>query len=103
MTFSRAFAPLPTLSAMEGRSLMGLAERFPSRCLSSDEGLTTRRNGWRPRPGKMRGWLRLALLGLTLLGSGCTSLREFVENGFKVGPNYQRPPAPLAPQWIDAR
>src|SRR5262245_40238892 len=42
------------------------------------------------------------LLGLALLGSGCTSLRDFVQNGFKVGPNYQRPPAPLAPAWIDA-
>ena len=27
---------------------------------------------------------------------------EFVHNGFKVGPNYQRPPAPLDPAWIDA-
>jgi NodT family efflux transporter outer membrane factor (OMF) lipoprotein len=25
-----------------------------------------------------------------------------VHNGFKVGPNYKRPPAPIAPQWIDA-
>jgi NodT family efflux transporter outer membrane factor (OMF) lipoprotein len=25
-----------------------------------------------------------------------------VQNGFKVGPNYQRPPAPLATAWIDA-
>jgi NodT family efflux transporter outer membrane factor (OMF) lipoprotein len=25
-----------------------------------------------------------------------------VQNGFKVGPNYHRPPAPLAPAWIDA-
>jgi len=33
---------------------------------------------------------------------GCTPLREFVDNGFKVGPNYRRPPAPLAPAWIDA-
>jgi NodT family efflux transporter outer membrane factor (OMF) lipoprotein len=43
-----------------------------------------------------------ALLSLTLLVSGCTSLTEFVHNGFKVGPNYERPPAPLAPSWIDA-
>ena len=40
---------------------------------------------------------------LTLLGSGCTSFKEFVQNGFKVGPNYERPPAPLAPAWIDAQ
>jgi NodT family efflux transporter outer membrane factor (OMF) lipoprotein len=28
---------------------------------------------------------------------------EYVRNGFKVGPNYHRPPAPLAPEWIQAR
>jgi NodT family efflux transporter outer membrane factor (OMF) lipoprotein len=27
---------------------------------------------------------------------------EYIRNGFKVGPNYQRPPAPVAPKWIDA-
>ncbi|HEV3445629.1 MAG TPA: efflux transporter outer membrane subunit, partial [Gemmataceae bacterium] len=39
---------------------------------------------------------------LILFACGCTSLKEFVQNGFKVGPNYDRPPAPLAPDWIDA-
>jgi NodT family efflux transporter outer membrane factor (OMF) lipoprotein len=34
--------------------------------------------------------------------SGCTSLSEYVHNGFKVGPNYQKPPAAVAPEWIDA-
>jgi NodT family efflux transporter outer membrane factor (OMF) lipoprotein len=29
-------------------------------------------------------------------------VQEFVHNGFKVGPNYQRPPAPLANAWIDS-
>ena len=33
---------------------------------------------------------------------GCTSLQEYINNGFKVGPNYQRPPAPVAKDWIDA-
>jgi NodT family efflux transporter outer membrane factor (OMF) lipoprotein len=42
------------------------------------------------------------LVGTALLASGCTSLTEFVHNGLKVGPNYERPPAPLAPAWIDA-
>jgi NodT family efflux transporter outer membrane factor (OMF) lipoprotein len=27
---------------------------------------------------------------------------EFIQNGFKVGPNYKRPPAPVAEKWIDA-
>jgi NodT family efflux transporter outer membrane factor (OMF) lipoprotein len=34
--------------------------------------------------------------------SGCTSFREYVRNGFKVGPNYGTPPAPVAEHWIDA-
>jgi NodT family efflux transporter outer membrane factor (OMF) lipoprotein len=43
------------------------------------------------------------LVSLALLVTGCTSFREFIQNGFKVGPNYERPPAPLAPAWIDAQ
>ncbi len=34
--------------------------------------------------------------------SGCTSWRDYVRNGFKVGPNYCPPVAPVANQWIDA-
>lgn len=34
--------------------------------------------------------------------AGCTSVRDYVHNGFKVGPNFTPPPAPVAPQWIDA-
>jgi NodT family efflux transporter outer membrane factor (OMF) lipoprotein len=41
------------------------------------------------------------LLIATLL-SGCTALPEYVRNGFKVGPNYDTPPAPVTPKWIDA-
>ncbi len=42
--------------------------------------------------------------GLILVGvlvCGCTSLEEYIHNGFKVGPNYCQPPAPVAPHWID--
>src|SRR5262249_10287883 len=52
--------------------------------------------------GKARKRLCVGLLGLSLVAVGCTPLREFVQNGFKVGPNYERPPAPLASEWIDA-
>jgi NodT family efflux transporter outer membrane factor (OMF) lipoprotein len=45
--------------------------------------------------------LVLALVG-TLGQSGCANLSEWVHNGFKVGPNYKRPPVPVSPQWIDA-
>jgi NodT family efflux transporter outer membrane factor (OMF) lipoprotein len=37
-----------------------------------------------------------------LLLPGCTTLGEYVDNCFKVGPNYRRPPAPVADRWIDA-
>ena len=33
--------------------------------------------------------------------SGCTHTREYIRNGFKVGPNYETPPAATAPQWIE--
>jgi NodT family efflux transporter outer membrane factor (OMF) lipoprotein len=46
------------------------------------------------------GWPILATLILSLCG--CTPLMEYVHNGFKVGPNYKRPPAPVAEHWIDA-
>lgn len=39
---------------------------------------------------------------LSLLLAGCTSPREWIENGFKVGPNYCQPSAQVAPDWIDA-
>lgn len=29
-------------------------------------------------------------------------MREYVSNGFKVGPNYRKPAAPVATDWIDA-
>ena len=35
-------------------------------------------------------------------GGGCTGARQWFRNGFKVGPNYRRPPAPSSPAWIDS-
>ena len=51
---------------------------------------------------------RLAIAGLAvavLLNSGCilTGPRQWIDNGFKVGPNYCKPPAPVADGWIGAR
>jgi NodT family efflux transporter outer membrane factor (OMF) lipoprotein len=43
-----------------------------------------------------------ALLAGCLSASGCTTLSDYIHNGFKVGPNYRRPPAPVAEKWIDA-
>lgn len=44
------------------------------------------------------------LLILTTGTIGCrTSFREYVSNGFKVGPNYCAPAAPVSEMWIDYR
>src|SRR5205823_5315798 len=66
-------------------------------------GTTALHNG----PGRRRRSLSSLLPLLTCLLTcglicGCTSLREYIHNGFKVGPNYGRPPVPTAPDWIDA-
>jgi NodT family efflux transporter outer membrane factor (OMF) lipoprotein len=42
------------------------------------------------------------LMFMVLSFCGCTSPLEYIRNGFKVGPNYHKPPAPVAPDWIDA-
>jgi NodT family efflux transporter outer membrane factor (OMF) lipoprotein len=50
------------------------------------------------------GWLTYIAASILLISaSGCTSLSEYVQNGFKVGPNYRKPPAPVASEWIDSR
>lgn len=46
--------------------------------------------------------LTLAFAWLLVGGLGCTSPREWIANGFKVGKNYCKPSAPVAPDWIDA-
>jgi NodT family efflux transporter outer membrane factor (OMF) lipoprotein len=48
----------------------------------------------------MRSALAVVLL---LVTSGCTSLPQWWRNGFKVGPNYAEPPAPVAAAWIDSQ
>jgi NodT family efflux transporter outer membrane factor (OMF) lipoprotein len=46
-----------------------------------------------------RPWFFLAL---AMCCCGCTPLTEYVQNGFKVGPNYRKPIAAVASDWIDA-
>jgi NodT family efflux transporter outer membrane factor (OMF) lipoprotein len=49
----------------------------------------------------LAGWLAAALLT-----SGCsvaTGPLQWIENGFKVGPNYSKPTAPVAEEWIEAK
>ena len=38
-----------------------------------------------------------------ILAPGCSTCREYVRNGFKVGPNYHPPCTPADDQWIDAK
>lgn len=45
----------------------------------------------------------LAIGMFIIVSGGCTSFSEYVNNGFKVGPNYQKPPAPVANEWIDSK
>lgn len=42
-----------------------------------------------------------ALLAMFLSPSGCTSLGQWWQNGFKVGPNYEEPGAAVASDWVD--
>ena len=52
--------------------------------------------------GKMHsGIYRISLAVLTILSVGCTSLHDYVAQGFKVGPDYRKPAAPVAEDWID--
>jgi NodT family efflux transporter outer membrane factor (OMF) lipoprotein len=37
-----------------------------------------------------------------MLNGGCSATSEYIHNGFKVGPNYTPPAAPVAQNWIDA-
>ncbi|HZU38018.1 MAG TPA: efflux transporter outer membrane subunit [Gemmataceae bacterium] len=54
----------------------------------------------RGRLRRMRGVVAAAIM----LGGGCvtTGPLDYVRNGFKVGPNYCKPPAPVAGDWIEA-
>lgn len=47
-------------------------------------------------------WLAILILGVVVFTSGCTSFSEYIHNGFKVGPNYTPPKAPVPYHWIDA-
>src|SRR5262245_20895792 len=65
--------------------------------------------GHAARALRWRGMLRLLALArcmaAALMTSGCltTSPQQYAHNGFKVGPNYHRPPAPVAAEWIGAK
>jgi NodT family efflux transporter outer membrane factor (OMF) lipoprotein len=50
----------------------------------------------------VRSWTcLLAVLVAASYLTGCAHLGDWMHNGFKVGPNYKRPAAPIADAWID--
>jgi NodT family efflux transporter outer membrane factor (OMF) lipoprotein len=52
--------------------------------------------------GRTASRVAVACLALAALGlGGCALVSEYVDNGFKVGPNYAPPAVPLPPKWID--
>ncbi|QDU96684.1 efflux transporter outer membrane subunit [Lignipirellula cremea] len=52
----------------------------------------------------MRSLLRVLTLLLPLaVSGGCTSVKEYIQNGFEVGPDYRRPTAATADDWIDSK
>ena len=57
---------------------------------------------WPTKPAHRLAAMLVACL-LILFGSGCTSVSDYIHNGFKVGPNYQKPSAPVASEWIDSQ
>ena len=56
------------------------------------------------RPHSRRWPALAAVMMAVLLNSGCimTSPGQWIRNGLKVGPEYGRPPAPVATEWIQA-
>ena len=77
-----------------GRSVIRSAQRRVA-VLRWSSGFGRREPGLRP---SCYGYFLL----LAVLLCGCTSMREYVSNGFKVGPNYCPPKAPVEENWIDA-
>jgi NodT family efflux transporter outer membrane factor (OMF) lipoprotein len=60
----------------------------------------------KPRASRVRcGLLLAALAAASLVNGGCmtTCPMDYIRNGFKVGPNYCKPPAPVAEEWIQAK
>jgi NodT family efflux transporter outer membrane factor (OMF) lipoprotein len=82
--------------------------RVAARFQRASQGERSKPAPYAQRALRPRRWRRLALISLvggTLLHTGClmTSPVEWVRNGFKVGPNYSPPPAPVAEDWIEAK
>lgn len=69
------------------------------------EHLMTERPVDKQESNTLRHFVLTGIFGAVLLSSGCvaTTPMDWVRNGFKVGPNYEQPPAPVADEWIEAK
>jgi NodT family efflux transporter outer membrane factor (OMF) lipoprotein len=54
------------------------------------------------RQFRSRSGLLASVVACALVLAGCNQTRQYVHNGFKVGPNYCPPSAPIEKHWIDA-
>jgi NodT family efflux transporter outer membrane factor (OMF) lipoprotein len=52
----------------------------------------------------LRAWWAKTVVAMLVVSqlAGCTSFTQYVSNGFQVGPDYGRPPAPVEQNWIEA-
>jgi NodT family efflux transporter outer membrane factor (OMF) lipoprotein len=98
------WAPIGTCTRSQFNSTAQATIADNSRCIDFDDrcAMPTKVRHMTSHSPRLRCLGLFASLLSVLLASGCTSPAEFVRNGFKVGPNYARPPAQVAPQWIDA-
>lgn len=53
------------------------------------------------RPAAIKCILLALVAAIVAAGSGCTGIHNWVDKGFKVGPDYCTPPAPVSDEWID--
>jgi len=62
------------------------------------------RDGLRGKCSMLLKGLPLSLVIAAMAISGCAytgGVKDYIHNGFKVGPNYAKPAAPVAAQWMD--
>jgi hypothetical protein len=73
-------------------------------CLARDPTVTPAGNSLGPQPARQhgRGQFALFLAACILVAPGCTSWGDYWRNHMREGPAYQRPVAPVEPEWIDA-
>src|SRR5215475_1245507 len=68
---------------------------------ATSAGSARRARATRSQSPFMRAVSVVTLLAMLVNSSGCTSIRDYVRQGFRVGPDYKEPPAAVAPNWID--